>query len=125
MGIVVLLCYVSAQLAAHVLLNLHTVNVQLLSHANPAVSEAAVGRIRDVGDSASVPALQQRFLEEVERQGFASTTLLDTLTQLGGAKGWQDLLESGRLGVAGRDARAWRGIISNVREWTNPYSRRV
>ena len=120
-GTVVLLCYVSAQLAAHVLLNTHAVNVQLLSHANPAVSEAAVGRILDAGDIAAVPALQQRALEEIVRQGYAGSTLLDALTQLGGAKGWQDLLENGRLGVAGRDARAWRGIIQNVREMTNPY----
>ena len=120
-GIVVLLGYISAQLAAHVLLNLHVVNVQLLSHANPAVSEAAVDRIRNSGDIASLPALQQKAVEEFARQGFAGPALLDALTQLGGAKGWQDLLESGRLGVAGRDARAWRGIIQNVREMTNPY----
>ena len=120
-GIVVLLGYISAQLAAHVLLNLHVVNVQLLSHANPAVSEAAVDRIRNSGDIASLAALQQKAIEEIARQGFAGSTLLDALTQLGGAKGWQDLLESGRLGVAGRDARGWRGIIQNVREMTNPY----
>jgi hypothetical protein len=119
-GTVVLLGYMSAQLAAHILLNLPAVNLRLVSHANPAVSEAAVDRIRDAGDSASLPTLQQKAVEEVERQGFAGATLLDTLTQLGGAKGWQDLLESGHLGVGGRDARAWRGIINNVREMTNP-----
>jgi hypothetical protein len=121
LGLAVLLVYTSAQLAAHVLLNLHVVNVHLVSHANPAVSEAAVDRIRDSGDTASLPTLQQKALEEFARQGFAESTLLDALTQLGGAKGWQDLLESGRPGVAGRDARIWRGIIQNVREMTNPY----
>ena len=60
MAIGVLLVYASAQLAAHVMLNLHVVNVQLVSHANQAVSDAAVERIRDAGDTASLPALQQK-----------------------------------------------------------------
>jgi hypothetical protein len=34
---------------------------------------------------------------------------------LGGARGWHDLLDSGRLGVAGPAARAWRFIVENVR----------
>jgi hypothetical protein len=120
-GTVVLLGYVSAQLGAHILLNVSAVNLRLVSHANPAVSDAAIDRIRDSGDSASLPTLQHKALEEFSRQGFTGPTLLDALTQLGGAKGWLDLLESGRLTVAGRHARAWRGVIQNVREMTNPY----
>jgi hypothetical protein len=120
-GVIALLTYMSAQLAAHVLLNLQVVNLQLVSHASPAVSNAAVDRIRESGDSASLPTLQQKFVEEFGRQGFLTgDNLLDTLTLLGGAKGWQDLLESGRLGVAGGDARTWRFVINNVRAMTNP-----
>ena len=119
-GIISFLCYVAAQLAAHIVLNLQVVNLQLVSHANPVVSEAAVDRIRASGDSGSLPALQQKFLDDLESHRQAGVTLLDTLTQLGGARGWQDLLESGRLGVAGQDARTWRQIIDNVREMLNP-----
>lgn len=120
LGMVAFVGYLTAQLGAHAALNLQAVNLRLLSRS-PAVSEAAVERIRQSGDSGSVPALQQKLIEELETREFPSeTNLIDTLTQLGGAKGWQDLLESGRLGVADRDARTWRGIIHNVREMTNP-----
>ena len=120
-GVIAFVGYVSVQLAAHILLNLQIVNLKLVSHANPAVSEAAVDRIRESGDIASVPTLQQKLVEELEQHGvLTGVNLLDTLTQLGGAKGWQDLLESGRLGVAGQDARTCRYIIKNVREMTNP-----
>lgn len=120
-GVIAFLSYMSVLLTAHVLLNLQSVNLKLLSHANPAVSAAAVDRIRESGDVASLPALQQQALGELEHQGFFTRdNLLDTLTQLGGAKGWQDLLESKRLGVAGQDARAWRFIIHNVRAMTEP-----
>ena len=73
------------------------------------------------GDSAALPTLQHKLLGEIERQGFPGDNLLDALTQLGGARGWQDLLETRRLGVAGRDARNWRFIINNVREMSSPY----
>ena len=120
-GVMAFLGYIGVQLAAHILLNLQIVNLKLVSHASPAVSEAAVDRIRESGDTDSLPTLQQKLVEELEHQGvFAGVNLLDTLTQLGGAKGWQDLLDSRRLGVAGHDARAWRYIINNVREMTNP-----
>ena len=119
-GVIALLVYVGAQLGAHFLLNLQSVNLRLLSHANPEIAEAAADRIRGSADSTALPALQQRLLWELEHRGFAGTSLLDALTQIGGAKGWQDLLESGRLGVAGPHARAWRVIIDNVREMTNP-----
>jgi hypothetical protein len=119
-GVISFLCYVAAQVAAHVVLNLQAVNLQLVSHGNPVVAEAAVDRIRTSGDSGALPALQQKFLDDVDRHGHAGVTLLDTLTQLGGARGWQDLLQSGRLGVAGQDARTWRFIIDNVREMRNP-----
>ena len=46
--------------------------------------------------------------------------MIDALTVLGGARGWQDLLESGRFGVTGPSVRAWRFIIANVREMTIP-----
>ena len=109
------------QLAAHVVLNLQSVNLQLVAHESPTVSEAAIERLRDSGDRASLPTLQQEFVEEIERDGLLTRdTLLGALTQLGGAKGWQDLLDSGRLGVTGDDARTWRFVINNVREMTNP-----
>lgn len=120
-GVMAFVGYLSLQLAAHVLLNVRTVNVHLLTNANPAISGAAVDRIRDAGDTASLPILQEKFVDEFERQGLLTgDNLLDALTQLGGAKGWQDLLESGRLGVAGRVARTWRFVINNVREMANP-----
>ena len=119
-GVISFLCYMAALLAAHIALNLQAVNLQLVSHPNPVVSEAAVERIRTSGDSGALPTLQQKFLDDVERHGHAGATLLDTLTQLGGARSWQDLLQSGRLGVAGQDARTWRFIIDNVREMLNP-----
>jgi hypothetical protein len=119
-GIISFLCYVAAQLVAHGMLNLQAVNLHLASRTNPVVSEAAVDRIRRSGDSGALPPLQQKFVDDVERHGYGGATLLDTLTQLGGAKGWQDLLQSGRLGVAGQDARTWRFIIDNVREMLNP-----
>ena len=46
---------------------------------------------------------------------FLEAGLIDTLTVLGSARGWQDLLDSSRLGVAGPAARAWRFIVENVR----------
>ena len=46
--------------------------------------------------------------------------MIETLTQLGGAKGWQDLLESGRLGVRENEARMWHCIIRNVRDMADP-----
>jgi len=119
-AVVVLLLYISAQCTAHLLLNLQSVNVRLMAAANPAVSMAAVDRIRESGDAAAVPALQQKLVEDLERQGKIEAGLLDTLTVLGGARGWQDLLDSGRLGVTGPAARAWRFIVENVRAMANP-----
>ena len=113
-GILAFAGYVVLQLASHVVLNSQSVNLRLMAHSNPAVAEAAVDRIRRSGDSAAIPALQQKFIEEEQRQGYASQTLIDALTQLGGAEGWLGMLESGRLGVAGRDAVAWRSIVQNV-----------
>lgn len=121
-GVVLLVAYLGAQVAARVVLNLQSVNLQLVAHANAAVASAAVDRLRSSGDAAAIPALQQRLIEEHERQGWVDNNLLDTLTALGGARGWQNLLESGRLGVAGPDARTWRAIVQNVREMSeNPY----
>ena len=96
------------------MLNSQSVNLRLMAHSNPAVAEAAVDRIRRSGESAAIPALQQKFIDEEQRQGYASETLIDALTQLGGAEGWLGMLDSGRLGVAGRDAVAWRAIVQNV-----------
>jgi hypothetical protein len=100
-AVVVLLIYISAQFIAHLLLSLQSVNLRLMADANPAVSIAAVDRIRESGDAAAVPALQQKLVEDFERQGNIEAGMLDTLTVLGGARGWQDLLGSGRLGVMG------------------------
>ena len=119
-AIVAVFIYVSAQFTAHLLLNLPSVNVRLLADVNPAVSIAAANRIRDAGDAAAVPALQQKLLEDFNRDGRLEAGLLDALTVLGGARGWQDLLDSGRLGVAGPAARAWRFISENVRAMANP-----
>ena len=119
-AVVVLLIYISAQFTAHLLLNLQSVNLRLMADANPAVSMAAVDRIRESGAAAAVPALQQKLVEDFERQGNIEAGLLDTLTVLGGARGWQDLLDSGRLGVTGPAARAWRFIVENVRAMANP-----
>ena len=58
-AIVALLIYASAQVAAHFVLNLQSVNLRLIRHENPAVSIAAVHRIRESGNAAAVPALQQ------------------------------------------------------------------
>jgi len=119
-AIVVLLIYISAQFTAHLLLNMQSANLRLMADANPAVSMAAVDRIRESGDAAAVPALQQKLVEDFERQGNVEAGLLDALTVLGGARGWQDLLDSGRLGVTGPAARAWRFIVENVRAMANP-----
>jgi hypothetical protein len=120
-GAIAFLGYMSAQLAAHILLNLPVVNLKLVSHASPGVSEAAVDRLRRSGHTDSLPTLQQKLVEDLAHQGaFPRADLLDALTQLGGAKGWQDLVESRRLGVARSDARTWRFVINNVREMTNP-----
>lgn len=119
-ALVALFIYIGAQFTAHLLLNLQSVNVRLLANANPAVSSAAAGRIRDSGDRDAVPALQQKLLEDFNRDGRLESDLLDALTVLGGAKGWQDLLDSGRLGVTGPAARAWRFIAENVRAMANP-----
>jgi hypothetical protein len=119
-AIVALFIYMSAQFTAHLLLNLQSVNLRLLANANPAVSIAAASRIRDSGDVDAVPALQQKLVEDFNRDGRLEAGLLDTLTVLGGASGWQDLLDSGRLGTAGPAARAWRVIAENVRAMANP-----
>ena len=110
-AIVAVFIYISAQFTAHLLLNLPSVNLRLLADVNPAVSIAAANRIRDAGDAAAVPALQQKLVEDFNRDGRLEAGLLDALTVLGGARGWQDLLDSGRLGVAGPAARAWRFIV--------------
>ena len=121
-GVAVLVAYVGAHVAARVALSLDAVNLRLLAHANPGVARAAADRLLASGNAAAIPAMQQRLLEQHERQGWVDNSLLDALTALGGAKEWQDLLESGRLGVAGRDARTWRSIVQNVREMSsNPY----
>ena len=116
----VLVIYLGAQITAHVLLNLQSVNVRLMADANRAVSAAAVDRIRESGNEDAIPVLQQKLLEDFERQGDIETGLLDALTVLGGARSWQDLLESGRPGVTGPAARAWRFIVENVRAMANP-----
>jgi hypothetical protein len=119
-AIAALLLYGSALGIAHLLLNLESVNIRLMAHANPGVSMAAVSRIRDSGDTAALPALQRKLVEDFERNGTLESGLLDALTALGGARGWQDLLESGRFGMTGPAARAWRFIAGNVREMANP-----
>ena len=119
-AIVALFVYMSAQFSAHLLLNLQSVNLRLLANANPAVSIAAASRIRDSGDTGAVPALQQKLVEDFNHDGRLEAGLLDALTVLGGASGWQDLLDSGRLGTAGPAARAWRVIAENVRAMANP-----
>jgi hypothetical protein len=120
-AIVAFLIYMGAQVAAHVLLNLQSVNVRLMADTNPAVSIGAVNRIRESGDTAAVPVLQQKLIADFEREGRLESSMLDALTVLGGAKGWQDLLDSGRLGVAGPAARAWRVIAEKVRDIANPW----
>lgn len=119
-AIVGLLLYFSAQGIAHLLLNLQAVNIRLMAHANPGVSMAAVNRIRDSGDAAALPVLQRKLVEDFERDGTLEAGMLDALTALGGARGWQGLLESGRLGVAGPAVHAWRFIVENVRSMANP-----
>lgn len=119
-GIAVLLTYIAAQLGAHVVLNQRAVNARLLTDPNPAVSRAAVARMAAAGDSGAVPALQDLFVQQFEGYGNADEALLVTLTQLGGAKGWQDLLESGRLGVRENEARIWQRIIRFVRYMADP-----
>jgi hypothetical protein len=119
-AVLVLLIYISAQFTAHFLLSLQSVNLRVMADAKPAVSMAAVDRIRESGDATAVPALQQKLVKDFERQGNIEAGLLDTLTVLGGARGWQDLLGSGRLGVIGPAARAWRFIVENVRAMANP-----
>jgi hypothetical protein len=119
-AIVALLIYASAQVAVHFVLNLQSVNLRLIRHESPAVSIAAVHRIRESGNAAAVPALQQKLLDDFARQGHFDSGLLDALTALGGARGWQDLLGSGRLAVAGRGAWAWGFIVENVRAMANP-----
>src|SRR4029079_9578855 len=111
LGISLLVAYIAAQLGAHVVLNQQAVNVRLLANPNPGVSNAAVAPLAASCDSGAVPALQDRFMQTFERYGNADEALIQTLTQLGGAKGWQDLLESGRLGVRKHEARMWGFII--------------
>jgi hypothetical protein len=118
--VVAFLLYVSVQFAAHLFFNLQSVNLRLMADTNRAVSNAAVDRIRASGDAAAVPALQQKLVEDFERQRNLEAGLLDALTVLGGARGWQDLLDSGRLGVAGPGAVAWRFVAENVRAMANP-----
>jgi hypothetical protein len=79
-AVLVLLIYIGAQFTAHLLLSLQSVNLRLMADANPAVSMAAVDRIRESGDAAAVPALQQKLVEDFERQGNIEAGLLDTLT---------------------------------------------
>ncbi len=119
-GVLALLVYIGAQVAAHLLLNLQPVNVRLLAHASREVSNAAVDRIRESGDADAVPALQQKLVEDFERGKDLEAGLLDALTALGGARVWQELLDSGRVGVNDRGAVAWRFIIENVRAMANP-----
>jgi hypothetical protein len=119
-GILLLVTYIAAQLGAHVVLNQQAVNLRLLADNNPGVSRAAVARLAASGDGGAVPALQDRFMRSFEDYGNADQALMVTLTQLGGAKGWQDLLESGRLGVRENEARMWHRIIRNVRHMADP-----
>jgi hypothetical protein len=120
LGIVLLVAYVAAHLGAHVVLNQQAVNLRLLANPNPGVSRAAVARLAASGDGGAVPGLQDRFMQAFERYGNADETLIQTLTQLGGARGWQDLLESGRLGVRENEARMWRSVIRNVHDMADP-----
>jgi hypothetical protein len=120
LGILLLVAYVAAHFGAHLVLNQQGVNVRLLANPNPGVSRAAVARLAASGDFGAVSALQDLFMQEFERYGNADEALIQTLTQLGGARGWQDLLESGRLGVRGNEARMWRSIIRNVRDMADP-----
>ena len=119
-GILLLVAYIAAQIGAHVVLNRQDVNLRLLADPNRGVSRAAVARLRASGDSGAVPALQDRFMQAFEDYGTADEALIVTLTQLGGAKGWQDLLESGRLGVRENEARMWHRIIRFVRHMADP-----
>jgi hypothetical protein len=120
-GLIAFLSYVGVQLTAHALLNTRTINTRLMSSSHPSVSRGAIERTTASGDAASLPILQEKFLHEFGRQRSRNDdVLLDAVTQLGGAKGWQDLLDSGRLGVKDGEARTWRYIINNVREMTNP-----
>ena len=118
-GVAVLVVYVGAHVAARVALNLDIVNLRLLAHANPGVAGAAADRLLASGNPAAIPPMQQRLLEQHERQGWVDNSLLNALTAIGGANGWHDLLESGRLGVAGGDARTWRSIVQKVREMSS------
>jgi hypothetical protein len=118
-GVAVLVAYLGAHVAARVALRLEAVNLRLLADANPGVARAAADRLAASGSAAAIPAMHHRLLEQHERQGWVDNNLLDALTALGGAKGWQDLLESGRLGVAGRDATSWRTIVQTVREMSS------
>ncbi len=120
LGIFLLVAYIAAQLGAHFVLNQQAVNVRLLADPNPGVSRAAVARLAASGDGGAVPALQDRFMQAFEDYGNADEYLIVTLTQLGGAKGWQDLLESGRLGVRENEARIWQRIIRFVRYMADP-----
>jgi hypothetical protein len=119
-GILLLVAYIAANLGAHVVLNQQAVNLRLLADPNRGVSNAAVARLAAAGDSGAVPALQDRFMQAFEDYGNADEFLIVTLTQLGGAKGWQDLLESGRLGVRENEARMWQRIIRFVRHMADP-----
>ena len=119
-GILLLVAYIAAQLGAHVALNQQSVNLRLLADPNRGVSRAAVARLAASGDGGAVPALQDRFMQAFEDYGNADEALIVTLTQLGGAKGWQDLLESGRLGVRENEARMWHRIIRFVRYMADP-----
>jgi hypothetical protein len=92
-AIVVIGIYLSAQLIVHLLFNLQSVNIRLMADVNPGVSIAAVNRIRLSGDTAAVPALQRKLVEDLERDGRLEAGLLDALTVLGGASGWHDLLD--------------------------------
>jgi hypothetical protein len=120
LGILLLVTYIAAQLGAHVVLNQQAVNLRLLADPNHAVSNAAVARMAASGDSGAVPALHDRFMQDFEQWGNSDESLIVTLTQLGGAKGWQDLLESGRLGVRENEARMWHRIIRFVRYMSDP-----
>ena len=120
LGIVALVGYVAAQVGAHAVLNQQSVNLRLLADPNRAVSRAAVARIAASGDSSAVPALHDRFVQAFEDYGNADEALIVALTKVGGAKGWQDLLESGRFGVRGNEAHMWHRVIRHVRSMADP-----
>jgi hypothetical protein len=55
-------------------LNLPSINLRLTAGANPAVSLAAVNQLRESGNAAAVPALQQKLVDDFERDGSLERT---------------------------------------------------